>query len=469
MREYKYKVFTAKIEALITAGVLQPGAKLPSIRTIKKEYNLSTSSVQNGYDYLIFKGVVRSIPQSGYVVANTVNLKDIEQKITLSLEVIDSTFKKKLRAISLPSHSEHAMAFNAAEPSASFVPDKLVLRTMQQVIRKKNTELLRYYPTNGSEELRALLCKRAATYGALIQSEELIITDGALQALYIALAVTTQPHDIIAVESPCVFSMLEVIANLKLKVIEIPIRRNEGMDLADLKNCCEKQNIKAIVLTPNFHNPTGVLMPDERKQALLQFALFRNIPLIENDIYGDLYFAHTRPTTIRNFDDSGLVLTISSFAKTIAPGIRLGWLAAGRFAKQAEQLKFALGRSVSPLYQEVMIQLLRTSSYEKHIRRYRANLERQSLEFTQLFTTVFPEITPIQTPQGGYSLWNKLPPTIDGQEFEKIAHQCGIYFTPGSTFSFTNVYDSYFRSVFANKLTETSIHAIHQLATHFRH
>ena len=144
-------------------------------------------------------------------------------------------------------------------------------------------------------------------------------------------------------ESPCVFSILEVIRVLHLKVIEIPIDRDSGFDVDFLREACAKNKVSAVLLTPNFHNPTGILLTNEKKKAVLSVAQDYEIAVIENDIYGDLNFNGIRPTTIKSFDDSGLVMTYSSYAKTLAPGIRLGWLSPGKFIQKAEQIKFSLG------------------------------------------------------------------------------------------------------------------------------
>lgn len=461
MKEYRYSIFTDKIEEGINKGLLKPGDKLPSVRAIKKEYNLSISSVQSGYDYLVFKGVVTSVPRSGYIVSDRL----AEQNLEVELPIIprDAVFRKKIHLITNPISDTSQTILNEASPSDLFIPQKLVLKTMQEVIREKGASLLRYYPNNGAEELRDLLVKRAGLHGAFISSDELVVTDGALQALYIALSSITSPNDIIAVESPCIFSILEVIASLKLKTIEIPVRAYDGFDTDYLRKVCATNNIKAIVLTPNFHNPTGILMTEESKKAVYETALYHNVPIIENDVFGCLYFKGSRPSNIRNYDEAGLVMTYSSFSKSLAPGIRLGWLAAGQFFSEAERLKFALGRSVSPINQEVMIKLLQSSAYDKHLRVFRQQLERQALHLVKQLIHSFPDSIHVQLPQGGYCTWVQLPAHIDMNFFYKRCTEEGVQFTPGETFSFTDVYDNCFRAVFSKQLTLHNLEAIRRV------
>lgn len=371
-------------------------------------------------------------------------------------------FENNLASITSSRKGRKLSEFNVTAPGDLLIPQKLLLRTMQQVIREQGASLLRYYPSNGLPDLKENIAKRAAGYQTILNQDELLITDGALQALYIALASVCTAGDVIAVENPCVFSMLEVIRVLNLKVIEIPMDRENGFDVDFLKKACAKNKINAVLLTPNFHNPTGILLTDEKKKALLTVAQDYGIPLIENDIYGDLNFSGIRPTTIKSFDDSGLVMTYSSYAKTLAPGIRLGWLSAGKFVQRAEQIKFSLGSTVSPIYQETVNRLLSTSSYEKHLMAFRKQLAKNASLTLDLLNENFPEDTHMTVPTGGYSIWVKMPDTTDMDYFYTQCEKIGVRFTPGYTFSFSDAFSIYFRVVFADAYTPKRIEAIKQ-------
>ncbi len=459
MKTYKFEVFTTVIEKNIKEGIFQPGHKLPSVREIKDKYQVSISTIQNGYEYLILSGLVESIPKSGYYVSNRLELTVTQVKTKYRPVVRDAVFKHHL-SLTTPSRAGRKVSeFNVAAPDDLLIPQKLLLRTMQQVIREQGTELLRYYPSDGSVELKNNIIQRAAAYETIINPDELIITDGALQALYISLAAVCDAGDIVAVESPCVFSVLEVIRVLKLKVIEIPGDSGIGFDIDFFKKACHYHDVKAAVLTPNFHNPTGLMLSDQQKMALLSIAHQYNVVLIENDIYGDLNFYGQRPTTIKKFDDSGLVLSYSSYAKTLAPGIRLGWLSAGKFMHRAEQIKFALGSTVSPIYQETVSRLLLSRSYERHIRAFRMQLAKNAYFAINLISAHFPEKTALTTPSGGYNIWVKMPDDTKMVDFYDQCNKAGVRFTPGSTFSFSGAFDKYFRVVIANKFSPERIEA----------
>ncbi|WP_276876927.1 PLP-dependent aminotransferase family protein [Chryseobacterium joostei] len=455
MKSYKYEVFTKGIEEQIRKGILKAKDRLPSVREIKERYNLSTSSVQSGFESLMIKGLIESHPRSGYFVAEMKEGRASEVKTKLSPVVRDEVFMKNMMLTS--KQTSEATSFNNAVPGDLLIPQKLILRTMQEVIREKGASLLRYYPSNGLEPLRKQIAQRMEIYGCTLNPEELIITDGALQALTIALSSATKAGDIVAVDSPCVFSVLEVITNLGLKVIEVPANDHNGFDLKCFQKACAENNVRALVVTPNFHNPTGIMMSDETKKELLRIAETHQVCIIENDIYSDLYFGEGRPSSIKSFDHKGLVMIYSSFSKTLAPGIRLGWLYAGHHYSRAERTKFVLGRTVSPIYQELVLKLLQEKRYERHLRSFRKKLHQQAVQLLDVLREYFPQDSYFLQPQGGYSIWGQMPENMDMQKFYQYCEDHKVLFTPGDTFSLTDQYSHHFRIVFAERITPESI------------
>lgn len=459
MKTYKFKTFTAAIEKNIRNGVYKPGDKLPSVRELKKQYQTSVSTIQSGYDHLIISGVVVSIPRSGYYVA-TPRAPKAKEAPAAKPVVRDAIFERNV-ALTTPSRSKKKVTeFNVATPGDLIISQKLLLRTMQNIITEKGVSLLRYYPAGGSEELKANIIKHAAGYQTNIHPQELLITDGALQALYIALTAVCNAGDIVAIESPCVFSVLEVLRVMNVKVIEVPVHPVNGFDVEFFRKACRKNTIKAVVVTPNFHNPTGTLLSDEAKKEMVAIIQQYNIAVIENDIYGDLHFTNKRPSTLKSYDESGLVITYASYAKTLAPGIRLGWLSAGRFLQKAEQIRFAMGSTVSPVYQETMNRLLSSSSYYRHIRAFRTQLAKNAHFTLQLISEHFPKGTRVASPSGGYSLWVNMPPPVNMDNFYSQCNRIGVKFTPGYTFSFSSLFTSHFRLVFADEYSAAKVKAL---------
>lgn len=462
MKTYKFEMFTSAIEKNIRDGIYKPGQKLPSVRSLKQQFQTSVSTIQNGYEHLIILGLVVSIPKSGYYVSAYQPQK--KQPPSQKNPVIrDAVFEKNIDLITSSRDKKKIIEFNVATPGDLIISQKLLLRTMQQVIREHGVSLLRYYPPSGSDELKSNIIKHAAGHQTRIDQQELLITDGALQSLLIALATVCNAGDVIAVESPCVFSVLEVIRVLQLKVIEVPLDPVNGFDVFFFKKACQKNKVKAAIITPNFHNPTGTLLSDEIKKEIVGIIQQHEIAVIENDIYGDLNFSGKRPTTLRSFDDSGSVITYTSYAKSLAPGIRLGWLAAGKFLQRAEQIRFCMGNTVSPVYQETVNRLLSTNSYERHIRAFRTQLAKNASLSINLLSKHFPENISVIPPSGGYNLWVKMPDSTDMNDFYKQCEKIGVKFTPGYTFSFSPMYSHHFRIVFADKYSTSKIKALEKI------
>ncbi|RAJ77362.1 DNA-binding transcriptional MocR family regulator [Chitinophaga dinghuensis] len=462
MKAYKFEAFTNVIEKNIREGIFKPGHKLPSVRDLKEQYQTSISTIQHGYEYLVARGLVESVPKSGYYVSNRPDLSQSPAKVKHRPIARDAIFKHHLGLTTSQKAGHQFSEFNVAAPGDLLVPQKLLLRTMQQAIREQGAALLRYYPSNGAVALKEQIIRKAAAHQTIIHPDELLITDGALQALYIGLSAVCSAGDVVAVESPCVFSILEVIRVLHLKVIEVPVDPYAGFDVDFLRKACRNNAVKAVIVTPNFHNPTGILLSDEQKQALLAVAQQYNVAILENDIYGDLNFHGLRPSTIKRFDESGLVMTYASYAKTLAPGLRVGWLATGKFMPRAEQIKFALGSTVSPIYQETVKRLLAGSSYDRHVRSFRMQLAKNAHLAVNLLSAHFPAKTFILPPAGGYNIWVKMPADIDMAHFYDQCEQIGVRFTPGYTFSFSGDFDKHFRLVYADKFSSKRIAAIRQ-------
>jgi len=470
MIKNKYEQISQEIQDHIMAGRFKNGQKLDSIRELSKKYAVSIATIQNAYEDLIIKGYVRSVPKSGnYVNYNPENQNDNPKIFNVIPAVRDEYFVSNLAATTpyAPKRTD-VSEFNVAAPTDLIISQKLILRTMQQVIREKGASLLRYYPSNGSQDLRSHIASRAANHNTILNTQELIITDGALQALYIALASVTSPGDFVAVESPSVFSVLQLIRTLNLSIIEIPVDPVNGLDISFLRKACEINRISATIVTPNFHNPTGVSLKDDQKRALLALAISKEMVLIENDIYGDLHFEGTRPGTIKSLDHSGIVLTYSSFSKTLAGGIRLGWLSAGKFTSKAEQIKFSLGSTVSPIYQETVNKLLATTSYERHLRAFRSKLSKQCDHSLKLLSQHFPKETVFTRPCGGYAIWVELDEKINMDLFYNHCKQNGIRFTPGDSFSSDGAFKHCFRLIFADLYSKQKQQALVLAGKHLR-
>jgi DNA-binding transcriptional MocR family regulator len=302
----------------------------------------------------------------------------------------------------------------------------------------------------GNEELRRQLALRYLAQGAAVSPQEIIVTSGAMEGLNLCLQAATQPGDLIAIESPTFYAGLQASERLGLKVIEIPSHPREGVSLSALEEALRQHPIKACLFMLNFANPTGSLVADERKQALVELLRRHDVPLIEDDVYAELYFGPQAPRCSKADDPAGLVMHVSSFSKCLAPGYRLGWVAAGRYAERIRRLKLSMSLATTIPVQIALADYLKQGGYENHLRHLRQALARQEAELVSAVERHFPAGTRLARPQGGYFLWLELPRQVDTLLLHQQALKLGISIAPGPIFSAQREFGHYLRLNFGH-------------------
>jgi DNA-binding transcriptional MocR family regulator len=280
--------------------------------------------------------------------------------------------------------------------------------------------------------------------GCNLSPGDILITSGGTEAIDFSLHAVCRPGDIVAIESPSYFGTLQTLEVHGLRALEIPTHPRDGISLEALEFAIEHNPIRAVFVISNFNNPLGSKIPDDRKKALVELLAKHEIPLIENDVSGELYFGEKRPLVCKAFDTKGLVILVSSFSKDISPGLHLGWVAAGRYSAEVEWLKFTLSPSPT-LPQMVVAEFLEGGSYDQFLRRIRREYARNMELMSDAVMRYFPEGTRLTRPSGGLVLWVQLPENVDSLELYKIALQGGITLVPGHVFSATYQFSNFIR------------------------
>jgi DNA-binding transcriptional MocR family regulator len=301
--------------------------------------------------------------------------------------------------------------------------------------------------------------------GCSLSPAEILITCGGTEAIDFSLHAVCRPGDIVAIESPSYFGTLQTLEAHGLRALEIPTHPRDGISLEALEFAIEHNRIHAVVVISNFNNPLGSMIPDERKKDLVDLLAKHNIPLIENDVCGELYFGEKRPLVCKAFDTKGLVILLSSFSKDISPGLRLGWVAAGHYTSEVEWLKFTLSASSPTLPQMAIAEFLDGGGYDQHLRRIRREYAHNVELMSDAVMRYFPEGTRLSRPSGGFILWVQVPEKVDSLELYKLALQSGITLAPGHVFSATFQFSNFIRLNAAsfNYATERAIERLGQL------
>ena len=453
---FRYRHLAEEIERKIMNGTYHPGERLPSIRKLRRQSNLSISTVYHAYMELESMGLVEARPKSGYFV-NPVALRSLKaprfqkgsfppQKVRLS-----AMMNSVISAISNP----YFLPLGSTVVDTELMPFKHFSRILKDLSHRELKSMISYSLSEGFPELRRQIALR--TVGVLegIAPEDIIITNGCMEAVALSLRAIARPGDTIAVETPTNFGFLQLLQELGLMVMEVPADPRHGVDLDELENIFRSNPIRACLLIPNFHNPLGALMPDDHKIRLVQLINEYKIPLIEDDISSELHFGRKRPMPLKSFDQEDRVITCSSFSKTLAPGLRIGWVIPGkRLMEKVQNLKAATTVSTSTLDQYLIAQYLAEGAFVRHLSRLRNALKKQVVRTALAIQKYFPSGTRLAIPDGGTLLWIELPPQVAGLEVYRRALQHHIAIIPGVVCSNSRQFKNFIQISCGSPFTE---------------
>ena len=443
------------VERMITDDILKIGDKLPSVRLLSEEYGISMGTAFQAYYHLEGKGLIESRPKSGYYVRfNFRRFPDLPKVIQPEPVSSEVSVKETINSIYGDIASHIKMNFAIAVPDASLLPTAKLNKSVIQALRKSKDHCIAYENTQGNIDLRKQIAKLAFNWGGKFKTEDIIVTSGCLEAINLCLRAVTQNGDTVAVESPNYFGIYQSLENMGLKVVEISSDPATGLDIDCLEKSIEKFNIKACIVTPNFNNPSGSCMPEENKKRLVEVITKYNIALIEDDIYGELYFGRSRPRTCKYYDTKGLVMHCASLSKSLAPGYRIGWTIPGKFIEDVKQIKRTSDISSPSLTQAAMAHFLGNGRYEYHLKNLRRALHTQYLKYTQAVIEYFPEGTKLSRPQGGFVLWVELPKKVNASKLRSEAMRHHISVVPGKIFSVRCNYNNFIRISFGKPWNE---------------
>jgi DNA-binding transcriptional MocR family regulator len=434
--EWLYVQIAETLAQQVARGALRPGDRVPSLREMSRQQQVSVTTALQAYVWLENRGYLEARPQSGFYVrtpfAGLIPEPQFEAKSSKPAALENDTITAGIiGAAADPAN----IPFGAGCVSPELFPNRKLNLILRQVVRQRPLHSAGYDFPPGLERLRHQLARRALASGCRVSPRDIVITSGAQEAINLSLRAVTRPGDVIAVESPTFFGILESAASLKLKVLEISTHPQGGMDLDDLDRAIQRHSVKACVIMPNCHNPLGYVLPNSHKQALVELTARRNVAVIEDDLYGDLAFDEQRPLTAKSFDRKGLVLLCSSSSKTLSPGYRIGWVIAGRFQAEVERLKLISSMAAPSLPQWVLAEFLSSGGYDRHLKRLRSVLAGQVEALRQAAFQCFPQGTRISRPAGGHVLWIELPAKIEAMKLWRAALAEHISILPGPIFS----------------------------------
>ena len=433
-KDFLYNAIADTIATNIKSGVLKTGERLPSVRTLSKEHGISINTAKRVYFELEALSLVQSKPQSGYFVSPLKYLQLPLPEASQPLAFANSVDPNQLiTGVYSAMGRTDLTFFSIGVPSGNLLPlaklkKEIILATRE--LKEGGTE---YEPLQGNVKLRRMVAARSMAWGGNLKESDLVTTSGCMNALVLCLMALTKRGDTIALESPCYPGILHLAASLGLKVMEIATHPVSGIDVEALKKLLPK--IDVCLLVPNFNTPLGYCTPDRSKKEIVELLAKYNVPLIEDDTYGDIYFGAERPKCCKTFDTSGNVLWCSSVSKTLAPGYRVGWVAPGKYKEQLLKLKYVHSIASTSIIHEAVGNFLLTGRYDNHLRHLRRTLQENYQHYGTTIERSFPEGTKISRPQGGLVLWVEFPEEIDTGELYNLALKSKISISAGRMFT----------------------------------
>jgi DNA-binding transcriptional MocR family regulator len=432
----------------IRAGSLRAGDRFPSVRQLMRSHDVSLSTALQACRQLEDEGWLQARARSGYFVQQP-RRRSLPPATEQGVRPVDAA-----AYVGISAHVSQILARGQQQPVAvnlalavappALYPTDALARGMQRRLRLAPQVLTTMARRHGHPLLRAALARRALERGVAAAPEEIVVTQGCTEAVNLALRAVTQPGDTVAIESPTFYGLLQIIETLGLRAIELPTSPRDGLSVEALAFALESDpTIRAVVVMPTLHNPLGCTMPDERKAALVALCEARGVPLIEDDIYGEMTEPPPRP--LKAWDRSGNVIHCNSLNKILAPGVRLGWMLAGRWQARVEMLKYTQSRFPEELSQMVAAEFIASPAYERHVRRLRQALRAHREAYADAVAAHFPAGTRLTLPEGGLLLWLELPAGTNGDALFAAALARGIKIAPGSMFSSGRRYDGFVR------------------------
>jgi DNA-binding transcriptional MocR family regulator len=462
---FAYERLAADIGMLIESGTIRPDERLPSVRRMSARRRVSIPTVLQAYQLLEARHVIAARPRSGFYVlprqaGPTAAARDAASVPDPTEITSGDLIVRLLDMVANPT----LMPLGTALPDPDLLPCASLGRMMGRVVRRNATRSATLFTPAGEPELRRRIARRTVDAGSIATPDDVVVTSGCTEAIWLCLRALTRSGATVAVESPSYFGTLQAISALGLRALEIPTDPATGMSLDALAIALDRGGISAVVVTPNVHNPLGSVMPDDAKAGLMALARRHDVPVIEDETYAELYHGASRPGSLRAFDTTGLVLSCGSFSKTLAPGYRVGWTIPGRFRDRVLHYKLATTASVAVPTQLAIAELLGSGSFDPHLQKlrrvFRSNVHRWTSEVLERF----PEGTRVSRPMGGFLLWVQLSEGVDTVKLQRSAVKRGLGIAPGPAFSATGRYSNCLRMNAGYAWSERTARAVEMAA-----
>jgi len=437
-----------QLRALVHSGDLRSGDRIPASRELAGQLGVHRTTVANAYAELESEGLIQGHVGRGTFICGT-GVKQFSPAPRASgnggptrWEALfaDERGDEGLSRM-MPDVPPDAIAFTCARPSDESFPLDEIRRCTNAVLRREGRKILQFGASDGYEPLRRALLDWFRREGSNVRPEQLLITDGVQQSIDLICKAFLRPGDCVALENPAYPGALTLLAGARVRTLAVPVEANAsrtghvGMDVDALETVLLQNRVKFILVTPDFHNPTGTAMPLEQRRRLLEIAARYQVPVVEDSIYARIRLRGNALPSLRSLDTQGNVVQLDSFSKIAFPGLRVGWCIGAesaigrlRLVKQASDLH------TDQLAQAAIAEFMRRGYMERHLARTKKSYRSRLGAMQEALEKHMPAGTSWTNPEGGMTVWVTLPAGFDAGELLIHARERGIYFIPGRNF-----------------------------------
>jgi DNA-binding transcriptional MocR family regulator len=437
MTSSKYIQIAQKLMADIESEHILVNTRLPSLRAIMAMHSISMTTAIACYRHMEKSGYAVAEEKKGFYSQRPYPSSNKTEFPQFSGAIIKQPARTQDYGIDI---SMDSLAI--AKLDTRLIDHSFIKQSIHAAVKKSSFNL-NNAPAQGSEPLRAQLANHFNQQGFSSHPDELVVTNGCLDAIVLALEVVSKPGDVIAVSSPCYSGLLDILSLLERSILEIPSTA-DGIDLLQLTKLAKSNQIAACILTANHQNPTGHSLSSEQKMQLAELAATFELPIIEDDVFRELAHHKTIPLPIKYYDYGGWVLWCSSFSKILAPGLRLGWCKPGRFFDKYLRLRKVKTLGINQPIQTALADYIEKGHYLRHIKKMNQVLCTHSRTYIDVLQQGLPKNSQIYLPTGGLVLWICVP-TLDTKQLASMLAKQGIYIQEGNAFSTTHLYQDCFR------------------------
>ncbi len=469
-----YRQISQRVREAIVSGELTEGTRLPTERALAHELGVNRTTVMNAYNQLASEGFIEGHVGRGTLVKHGYIREDeyFEQEMPSWLfelaageELALGADARVLSELTTIDDQEEVISFASGSPAPDMLPGTLIRTIIDEELAGAIQRALGYCPVEGLQSLRRSIAMRMRRRDVIVGPHNILILSGSTQGIGLIARLLLNPGDEVVVETPTYLGAVQAFRALGARVIGIPVD-NDGMRVDLLESILARRTPRFIYTQPTFQNPTGTVMSSERRHRLLTLARRYQIPIIEDDPYGELYFGDKAPQPLKALDTSDYVLYLSTCSKILAPGLRVAWLAAPeQMIERLSLHKQVFDLNTNAIGQWLVAEIMKRGALDEHLPLVRQQYKQKRDLMLRAIRTCWPGEIRVNTPDGGFHLWCRLPITLGARTLLRETAQHHVAFVVGEPFHVDGGGHHAIRLSFSSPLTRNIETGIQRIGT----